>query len=214
VYIPRLNAEQDTVTLHAFMSANPFATLVTATGGLFATHLPLILRAGDGPFGTLEGHVARANAHHKLAIGDTDALVIFAGPHTHITPTWYPSKAENERVVPTWNYVAVHAYGVARFRDDPEFLHAHVTRLTERHEAARGSDWRSDDPPAEYVAQQLKAIVGVEIEITRLEGKWKMSQNRSAADIDGVVDGLQRSGNPDDAVVAVVVEARRPKASS
>lgn len=211
MYIPRLNAEQDNTTLHAFMVANPFATLVTASGGLFGTHLPLILRPGDGPLGTLEGHVARANAHHKMVTGETDALVIFTGPHTHITPTWYPSKVEDERVVPTWNYVAVHAYGTLRFRDDDEFLHAHVARLTERHESARGSDWRTDDPPAEYVAQQLKAIVGVEIAITRLEGKWKMSQNRSMADVDGVIDGLRQSGDPQDLEVADTMERRRLK---
>lgn len=209
MYIPRLNAEQDSATLHAFIIANPFATLVTAAGGLFATHLPLILRPSDGPFGTLEGHVARANQHHKLADGAADALVIFTGPHAHITPTWYPSKVENERVVPTWNYVAVHAYGVARFRDDAEFLGAHVARLTERHEAARGSEWRTSDPPAEYVAQQLKAIVGVEIEITRLEGKWKMSQNRSTADVDGVIEGLTTSGDAEDAEVAQTMIERR-----
>jgi transcriptional regulator len=209
VYIPRLNAEQDIPTLHAFMNANPFATLVTATGGLFATHLPLILRVSDGPLGTLEGHVARANAHHKLVAGEADALVIFTGPHSHITPTWYPSKIENERVVPTWNYVAVHAYGTVRFRDDAEFLSAHVARLTERHESARGSDWRTDDPPAEYVAQQLKAIVGVEIVITGLEGKWKMSQNRSMADVDGVIEGLRQSGDAQDLEVADTMEQRR-----
>jgi transcriptional regulator len=209
VYIPRLNAEQDTTALHAFMHANPFAALVTASGGLFATHLPLILRATDGPLGTLEGHVARANAHHKLVDGATDALVIFTGPHAHVTPTWYPSKVENERVVPTWNYVAVHAYGIVRFRDDAEFLAGHVTRLTEQHESARGSDWRTDDPPADYVAQQLKAIVGVEIEITRLEGKWKMSQNRSMADVDGVIEGLRQSGDMQDLEVADIMEQRR-----
>jgi len=209
VYIPRLNAEQDTTALHAFIDANPFATLVTASGGLFATHLPLILRPTDGPLGTLEGHVARANSHHKLVEGATDALVIFTGPHAHVTPTWYPSKVENERVVPTWNYVAMHAYGTVRFRDDADYLAAHVARLTERHEAARGSEWRTSDPPADYVAHQLKAIVGVEIEIARLEGKWKMSQNRSIADVDGVIKGLRRSGDAQDLEVADTMEQRR-----
>ncbi|MEO8335521.1 MAG: FMN-binding negative transcriptional regulator [bacterium] len=212
MYIPRLYGEQDTTVLHAFIAANPFATLVTATGGLFATHLPLVLRPSDGPFGTLEGHVARANAHHKLADGVADALVIFSGPHAHITPTWYPSKAEDDRVVPTWNYVAVHAFGTVRFHSDEEFLRSHLARLTERHESARGSEWRSDDPPAEFVAQQLKAIVGVEIEIARLEGKWKMSQNRSAADVAGVIDGLATAGHAQDADVAeTIVERRRTR---
>ena len=208
MYIPRLNAEQDTPTLHAFIDANPFATLVTASGGLFATHLPLVLRATDGPLGTLEGHVARANAHHKLVEGETEALVIFTGPHAHITPTWYPSKLENDKVVPTWNYVAVHAYGTVRFRDDAEYLAAHVARLTERHESVRGSEWRTSDPPADYVAQQLKAIVGVEIEISRLEGKWKMSQNRSEADVQGVIAGLRQSDTTQDADVADEMQRR------
>jgi transcriptional regulator len=213
VYIPRLYAEQDKEELHAFIEAYPFATLVTSSGGLFATHLPLILRPSDGPFGTLEGHVARANPHHELASEATDALVIFSGPHAHVTPSWYPSKLDTGRVVPTWNYVAVHAYGSVTFRGDAEFLHAHVTRLTVRHEAARGSEWRTSDPPADYVSQQLRAIVGVEIAISRLEGKWKMSQNRPAADIDGVVDGLRQSGDATDADVAAIVASRRPKSS-
>lgn len=208
MYIPRLNAEQDTEVLHAFIEAHPFATLVTASGGLFATHLPLVLRPKDGPLGTLEGHVARANPHHTLAAGATDALVIFTGAHAHITPSWYPSKLEGGRVVPTWNYVAVHAYGIARFRDDAEFLRPHLARLTERHEAARGSEWRTDTPPAEYLSQQLRAIVGVVIEMSRLEGKWKMSQNRPEGDVKGVVDGLRRSGDAGDAEVAEIVEER------
>ena len=210
MYIPRLNAEQDTGVIHAFIDAHPFATLVTSAGGLYATHLPLVLRANDGPLGTLEGHIARANQHHQLASGGADALVIFAGPHTHITPTWYPSKAEHGKVVPTWNYIAVHAYGVATFRDDEEYLRPHVARLTARHEAARGSEWRTSDPPPEYVTQQLRAIVGVEIVISRLEGKWKMSQNRPEADALGVIDGLRQSGDANDAEVARIVEERRP----
>ena len=211
MYIPRLNAEQDTSTLHAFIEGHPFATLVTSRGGLFATHLPLVLRPGDGPCGMLEGHVARANPHHELASGAADALVIFTGPHAHVTPTWYPSKSEHGKVVPTWNYVAVHAYGVATFRDDNEYLRAHLARLTERHEAARGSEWRTDDPPADYLSQQLRAIVGVEIVISRLEGKWKLSQNRSEADVTGVVDGLRGSDHAGDVEVANAMEALRQK---
>jgi transcriptional regulator len=211
MYIPQSNAEPDTNVLHAFIEAHPFATLVTSSSGLFATHLPLVLRSGDGPYGTLEGHVARANEHHRRVSDATEALVIFSGPHTHITPTWYPSKQDGGRVVPTWNYAAVHAYGIVRFLDDAEFLRPHLARLTSRHEAARGSEWRTDDPPAEYVEQQLKAIVGVEIVIARLEGKWKMSQNRTEADVDGVIDGLRRSGSEQDVAVADIVEGRKRK---
>ena len=153
--------------------------------------------------------MARANPHHSLASGPTDALVIFAGAHAHITPSWYPSKNEHGKVVPTWNYVAVHAYGIATFRDDEAYLRAHVARLTERHESARGSEWRTSDPPPEYLTQQLRAIVGVEIVISRLEGKWKMSQNRPEADVLGVIDGLRQSGDAADAEVADVVDEQR-----
>ncbi|MEO8624113.1 MAG: FMN-binding negative transcriptional regulator [bacterium] len=210
MYIPRSYAEAGTDRLHEFITAHPFAALITANDGLFATHLPLVLRPDVGTLGTLEGHVARANEHHKRVTSPSDALVIFSGPHAHVTPTWYPSKEESGKVVPTWNYVAVHVYGTVRFIDDPEFLRAHLARLTETHETARGSEWTTNDPPEEYVTQQLRAIVGVEIAITRVEGKWKMSQNRGEADIDGVVAGLRDSGNIQDAVVADIVANRRP----
>jgi transcriptional regulator len=210
MYIPRSYTETETVVLHEFITANPFAALITANDGLFAIHLPLVLRPDVGTLGTLEGHVARANEHHKRVTSPSDALVIFSGPHAHVTPTWYPSKEEESgKVVPTWNYVAVHVYGTVRFVDDPDFLRAHLARLTETHETARGSEWTTNDPPPEFVTQQLRAIVGVEIEITQLEGKWKMSQNRSEADIDGVVAGLRDSGNVQDSAVADVVAVRR-----
>src|SRR5258708_31629254 len=181
MYIHRLNAEHDTGVIHAFIEAHPFATLVTASEGLFATHLPLVLLPSNGPFGTLEGHVARANPHHGRVAASVEALVIFTGAQAHITPTWYASKADGGRVVPTWNYIAVHAYGAVRFIDDANWLRTHLARLTKRHESDRGSEWRTDDPPADYVTQQLKAIVGVEIVISRLWGKWEVSQNPPGA---------------------------------
>ena len=206
MYIPRSFAETDRATLHAFMDAHPFAALITSRGELFGTHLPLILRPDDGPLGTLEGHIARANAHHQLAGPEAEALVIFSGPDAHITPTWYPSKAESGKVVPTWNYVAVHVRGTVRFIDDADFLRAHVTRLSNRHEPARGSAWTTSDPPAEYVTQQLRAIIGVEVAISTIEGKWKMSQNRAAVDVLGVEAGLRASGAAVDAAVADLVQ--------
>ena len=208
MYIPRTFAEPDTNALRAFMRAHPFATLVTEAGGLYATHLPLVLRPADGALGTLEGHVARANPHHELAASGSEALVIFSGAHAHITPEWYPSKERGGRVVPTWNYVAVHAWGHVRFTPDEAFLRPHLARLTEQHESARGSKWRTGDPPADYFTKQLGAIVGLEIVIERLEGKWKMSQNRSAEDTAGVAKGLRETGDPTDAAVATIVDAR------
>lgn len=210
MYIPRSFAETENSTLHAFIHAHPFGALITASEGLFATHLPLVLRADAGPLGTLEGHVARANEHHKRLASASEVLVIFAGPHAHISPAWYPSKAEGGKVVPTWNYVAVHAYGTVRVVDDPQFLRAHLAQLTARHEPERGSTWTTSDPPPEYLTQQLGGIIGIQVVISRLEGKWKMSQNRGEADVSGVVAGLRGSGNPQDAEVADIVAARRP----
>ena len=213
MYIPGSYAEQDPQVLFDFMRAHPFATLVTASPaeGLFATHLPLIVHREDGPSGVLIGHVARANPHHRyIAAGATEGLVIFTGPDAYVTPSWYPAKQEHGRVVPTWNYVAVHAYGTLRVDGDPAFLRPHLEALTTRHEAERTPEWRVSDAPAEFLDQMMKAIVGVELTITRLEGKWKMSQNRSGADIDGVVRGLAASEAPADQAVATLVAARRP----
>jgi transcriptional regulator len=140
-----------------------------------------------------------------------ESLVIFTGPDAYITPTWYPGKAVHGREVPTWNYIAVHAYGTLHLHEDPQWLLAHVARLTDQSEAGRPDPWAVSDAPADYVARMLSAIVGVELEITRLEGRWKMSQNRAPEDIDGVVDGLSASERPMDREVAAIVEERRPK---
>lgn len=194
-----------------FIEAHPFAALVTSgAGGLFATHLPFILRRSRDTLGLLQGHVARANPHHLQALDSTEALVIFSGPDAYITPTWYPAKAIDGKVVPTWNYVAVHVYGAVRFTAEQRFLRSHLEELTRRHEADREHPWAISDAPADYIQQLERAIVGVEIEITRMEAKWKMSQNRSSADIDGVVRGLSASADPNDRILAEIVQERRP----
>jgi transcriptional regulator len=212
MYIPPSNAEHRPEVMHDFIEAYPLAVLVTvSTDGLFATHLPLVLDRSRGPHGTLEGHVARANPHHRQTLTTPEALVIFSAPNAYVSPTWYPAKTEHGKVVPTWNYVAVHAYGPVRFRDDPEFLRRHLDALTARHEGGREAPWAVSDAPAEYVAQQMRAIIGFELPIARLEGKWKMSQNRSAADIDGVVRGLGSSPAEGDREVAEIVERVRPR---
>ena len=217
MYIPRSFAEDDVPTLLAFVDAHPLAALVTGSesSGLFATHLPLVLDRTAGPMGILIGHFARANPHcERIAGGLTEALVIFTGPDAYITPQWYRTKQETGRVVPTWNYVAVHAYGAVRLRDDPQFLRQHLEALVSRHEADRVRPWGVSDAPEDFIAQQMKAIVGIEFTIEGLEGKWKMSQNRSAADIDGVIHGLRSSKAVLDNAVANIVAERRPRTES
>lgn len=210
MYLPRSYAEHDVDRLHDFVQMNPFGALVTASAdGMFATHLPLLLDRTRGERGTLEGHLARANEHHRRAT-DQEALVIFNGPDAYVTPAWYPAKQQHGKVVPTWNYVAVHVYGTLAFVDDPAFLHRHLAALTAEHEAHREQPWGVEDAPPEFIAAQQRAIVGVELTITRIEGKWKMSQNRDDADIDGVVAGLSASPRAGDRTVAEIVQARRP----
>jgi transcriptional regulator len=210
MYIPTSYREERPDEMFAFILANPFGAMVTSRDGeLFATHLPFVVDRFTGARGTLLGHIARANDHHKDAPAEERALVIFTGPDAYITPRWYPSKAEHGKVVPTWNYVAVHAYGTLRFRRDEAFLRRQLELLTTQHEGAGPGAWKVTDAPDEYVAQQLKAIVGLEVEITALEGKWKMSQNRDDADIDGVVAGL--AGERHASAIADLVNARRPK---
>lgn len=199
----------------AFVEAHPLGVLVTAAPGLFATHLPLLLDRSRGPYGVLQGHVARANPHAATAAADgspAEALVVFAGPDAYVTPSWYASKREHGRVVPTWNYVAVHVRGALRVIDDADWVLRHLAALTARHEAGRAHPWTLDDAPPGFVERVAHDTVGVELEIARLEGEWKMSQNRPAADVAGVVAGLGASADPRDraGAAAAVVHARRP----
>jgi transcriptional regulator len=203
VYIPRHFAEERTDVLHDAIQRAEFGTLVTlGEHGLIATHLPLVLEPADGPLGTLYGHVARANSQWRDHVEDVQALAIFLGPHAYVSPGWYATRS---KVVPTWNYLAVHAYGSLRTYDDPERLRAHVERLTGRQESRRGEPWRLAGQPDDYVASMLKAIVGIEIPIDRLEGKWKMSQNRPEADRLGAIDGLSASGGSAEQAVAAIM---------
>jgi transcriptional regulator len=206
MYTPPAFAETRIEALHEAIRAHGLATLVThAADGMIATHLPLMLDATRGRFGTLIGHLARANPQAHRATGE--ALVIFQGPDGYITPSYYPTKRENAKVVPTWNYAAVHAYGPLRIIDDKAELLAIVTRLTNAHEQPRAQPWAVSDAPEDFIDGMLRAIVGIEVPITRLEGKWKMSQNRPAVDRAGVVSGLAADGH--DALAAVVDERGR-----
>ena len=197
MYLPKHFEETRVDVLRGLIREHPLGALVTLTPeGLDANHLPFELDPDPAPFGTLRGHVARANPLWREPAGDVDALVIFQGPGTYISPAWYSTKQETGRVVPTWNYAVVHAHGPLRVIDDRAWLRDFVTRLTNRHESGRSDPWHVTDAPAEYIDQMLGAIIGLEIPLTRLRGKWKMSQNRPAQDRAGVVDALTRAGHP------------------
>jgi len=205
MYTPPAFREDDTAALHALIHEARLATFVTATAeGLQATPLPLFLEEAEGEFGTLYGHLARANPQWRLPPAG-EALAIFAGPDAYVSPAWYATKAETGKVVPTWNYAALHAYGTPEFFEDEERLHAVVARLTERHEAARPEPWAVTDAPEPFVRAQLRGIVGLRLPIARLEGKRKMSQNRNAADREGVAAGLGASADPADRAVAGMI---------
>ena len=193
MYIPAAFLEDDIATLHGMIQSAGLANLVTATNeGLVATPLPLLLAPEEGEFGTLYGHLARANSQWSLNPA-MDAMAIFMGPDAYISPSWYPSKQEHHKVVPTWNYVAVHAYGAIEFFEDRERLLDIVTKLTNLHEHAKPQPWAVEDAPVAYIDSMLKAIVGLRLPISRIEGKWKMSQNRSARDRQGVAMALSCS---------------------
>jgi len=197
MYTPPAFREDDLPTIQAEMRKIQLATLVTLTAsGLIATHLPLMLDSSAGDYGTLYGHVARGNVQWRESSPEVEALAIFTASDAYVSPSWYPSKQETGKVVPTWMYGAIHAYGTARFIDDAEWLRNLVTRLTDKHEAAFPQPWKVTDAPAAYVDAQLTRIVGVEIPISRLEGKWKFDQRSSEPDRIGVLAGLEGSGTP------------------
>lgn len=196
LYNPNHFRVDDDDALQAFIRDHAFATLVsTRDGNLSVSHLPMILETGNKGSSTLKGHIARANGHWK-DIGDgIEALAIFHGPQAYVTPQWYPSKLEHAKVVPTWNYAVAHVHGRARTVEDSDWLHAHVSALTNANEAAFAHQWAVEDAPADYLDKMLKAIVGIEIAVTRVEGKWKLSQNRTEADRLGVTNGLAARSN-------------------
>ena len=202
MYQPDHFRVDDLPQLHALMRARPFATLVSSGAlGLYATHLPTVLR-DDAPFGVIECHLARANPHWKDVAAGNEALMIFQGPDAYVTPNWYPSKAEHGKVVPTWNYAVVHAYGRPAVMQEADWLRRHVGELSAQQEASAAQPWAVSDAPDRYVEVMLRGIVGFRFVITRLEGKWKMSQNRELPDRTGVVSGLGRRGEGDDRAVA------------
>jgi transcriptional regulator len=193
---------------HALIRAHPFGALVTlGPDGLVANHFPFVLDAGASPLGTLRAHMARANGQWRSLDGSQEALVIFQGHHAYITPSWYPAKAETGKVVPTWNYALVHVYGRPRAIEDKAWLLRHVAELSDVNEASQSVPWKVADAPDEFVEALAKAIVGFEIEITRIEGKWKASQNQPVSAREGVVRGLTAQGDEPSLAVAGLVSA-------
>ncbi len=209
MYLPSDFEERDSERLRSFIRAHPFGTLVTlTTTGLDANHIPFLLLADTtSAAATLHGHIARANPLWRDFVPDSRALVIFHGPESFISPSWYASTRETAKVVPTWNYAVVHAHGALRVVDDVIWLRSHVEALTQEHEGRRDTPWAVADAPAGFIDTLLGGIIGIEISVTRLAGKWKVSQNRSAADRAGVVEGLEREGLKSGMEMAALVKA-------
>lgn len=196
MYIPRQFEEPNIEVMHELIRAKPLATLVTLNAnGLEANHIPLALATEPAPYGVLSGHIARSNPLWQEHPADTDVLVIFHGAESYITPSWYASKAETGKVVPTWNYVSVQAKGKLRVIHDANWIHAQLESLTAHNEAGFEHQWAVSDAPQEFTSKLLEAIVGIEIVIADLRGKWKVSQNRSAQDRSSVAKGLTNQGH-------------------
>ena len=217
MYTPATFREARLAVLHGLMAAHPLGALVRhGQDGLCADHLPFEIAAPtlDAPFGILRAHVARANPLWRTAGGSDDALVIFQGPHAYITPAWYAEKQRSGKEVPTFNYAVVHAHGPLRAIDDPAWLLGLVARLTARHEAGLAAPWQVGDAPAGYIDKLLKAIVGIEIPLARLEGKWKMEQKNSLPDRLRVARELSRTGMPEPARQLAALMAKSLSAAS
>ncbi|MDY0872934.1 FMN-binding negative transcriptional regulator [Dongia rigui] len=209
MYNPSHFREERLDVLHQTIIQARLCSLVTlGSDGLDASHIPVLLEAGEGPNGTLYGHLARGNSQWKQTDKDVEALAIFLGADAYVSPSWYPAKAEHGKVVPTWNFVTVHARGSIEFFDDRDRLLPLVTKLTNKHEGKRTAPWAVSDAPADFIDGHLKALIGFRLPIARIEGKWKLSQNRSEADQRGVVAGLRASTDPADRTIADLMDKR------
>ena len=198
MYIPAHFAITDPAELHRIIQAHPLGMLVTAGGqGLDADHIPFEFDPGVGPLGRLRAHVARANPLWQRCPDGTPVMVVFRGAEAFISPSWYPSKHETHRPVPTWNYEVVHAHGRLSVHDDPRHVRGLVARLTRQHEAGEPRPWKMTDAPPEYIDQMLQHIVGIEVQVTALVGKAKLSQNKAPQDRDGAVTALAARGHTD-----------------
>ncbi|MGM4983101.1 FMN-binding negative transcriptional regulator [Hyphomicrobiales bacterium] len=206
MYQPPHHREDDLRTQHDLIRAHALGLLITAgDGGLIANPVPFHLETGLSPKGTLQAHVARANGQWREIADGAPVLVVFQGADTYITPSWYATKRETGKVVPTWNYAIVQVRGSARIIEDPAWLRTQIGALTRENENSRSQPWAVDDAPPEFVAAQLKGIIGIEIDIETIDGKWKVSQNRPLADRQGVADGLDAIDRTDTAEMADLV---------
>jgi transcriptional regulator len=213
MYQPKHFEETRLEVLQALVASQPLSTLVTLSGeGLVADQIPMLLRAGEGPQGTLVGHVARANPLWRETLPETPVLVIFQGPQHYVSPGWYPIKQEHGKVVPTWNYVVVQARGLLRVHDDAAWVRQQATHITQQQESGMVKPWAVDDAPRDYTDSMIKAVVGISIEVTHWAGKWKVSQNQPAVNRAGVVQALAGLSDPHAPAMAALVTAHGPAA--
>jgi transcriptional regulator len=193
--------------MRELMVAHPLGTLVTlGASGLFASHIPMVLEDDGSQFGVLQGHIARANTQWRDIVPTVDALAIFAGHQHYISPNWYPGTKEHGKEVPTWNYAVVHAYGPLKVVADERWLLTFLNKLTNIHEAGSPIPWKVSDAPEDFIKSLLNAIVGLELPIQRLEGKWKVSQNRTEEERKGVIEGLSKLNTPESLAMKALVE--------
>ena len=206
MYLPQHFEETRPEVLQGLIRHYPLATIVTqGSGELNANHIPLLLCATPAPLSILQGHVARGNPILSELSNTRDALIIFQGPDAYVSPSWYQEKALTGKVVPTWNYLAVHVYGTVSAHDDAHWLRQHLEQLTAEHESGSAAPWQLGDAPSEYITRMLRGIVGIEIAINRVVGKWKLSQNKTAADQQAIVEGLDARARPEAIALAQIM---------
>lgn len=214
MYIPRQFEETRIDVLHRLMKAHPLAAFVViGDSGLVVNHVPFLIDDTEGQFGTLRAHLPRANPVWRQFSGEAEAVAIFQGPESYITPSWYPSKHADGKAVPTWNYAVVHAHGHPRVVEDAQWLLSHLTELTDEHEAGQALPWKVSDAPKDYTDRLIEALVGIEIPISRICGKWKVSQNRPRADKLGVAAGLESRADDRSHAMAELVMQHVPPTS-
>jgi len=211
MYQPPHHREDRLSVQHDLIRRYPLGLLVSAgAGGLVANPVPFLIDDDGSPLGTLRCHVARANGQWQDLLAVDGCLVVFQGPQDYVTPSWYATKRQTGKVVPTWNYATVHAWGRPRVIEDADWLRRQIDDLTRLRESTRAVPWAVEDAPAPFVAAQIRAIVGIEIPVARIEGKWKMSQNRSDADRQGVVEGYREAGEAGAVMAGMVESAPKP----